>query len=194
LKQLVNKASPYFRNHENDILPPLIKLRGQYPTQSHVSTNIDEVTEDYLNIAEPLPAISTILALLLKSPTSSSSSSSVSSNVSANVNANTPVAQNSQTSSTTQLQPQSRVLALTTLTTLIKNAKSALLEGSWGKLGTVAVRSMDDEDPEVRRCCVNMCVEMRSKLRDDERLFANYLSGLSEGHRNLLVYYFARSK
>lgn len=166
----------------------LIRLRGFYATQSNVSTNIDELIEDYLHIADSSTSIASILTMLLKSPSPSSSSSSISNN-----SGTKPQSDHLQLQSQSRnLQPQSCVLALTTLSHLIKSAKSTALEGFWAKLGTVAVRSMDDKDPEVRKSCVGMCVEMRGRLGDDDRLFGSYLSGLGEGHRNLLTYYFAR--
>lgn len=61
------------------------------------------------------------------------------------------------------------------------------------KLTFVCVaQSLDDEDAEVRRACVAMCIEMHSKLNDDERLFDEILKGMKSGHQNLLTYYFAK--
>jgi CLIP-associating protein 1/2 len=53
-------------------------------------------------------------------------------------------------------------------------------------------QSLDDEDAEVRRSCVSMCIEMHSKLGNDERLFDEIFKGLKSGHQNLLTYYFAK--
>ena len=39
---------------------------------------------------------------------------------------------------------------------------------------------------------MTMCIEMHSKLNDDQRLFDDILKGLKSGHQNLLAYYFAK--
>jgi CLIP-associating protein 1/2 len=53
-------------------------------------------------------------------------------------------------------------------------------------------QSLHDDDSEVRRACVAMCIELHSKLNDDERLFDDILKGMKSGHQNLLAYYFAK--
>lgn len=55
-----------------------------------------------------------------------------------------------------------------------------------------SAQTLEDEDSEVRRSCVTMCIEMHSKLNDDQRLFDDILKGLKSGHQNLLAYYFAK--
>ena len=164
LKQLVNKAAPYFRNHEVDVFSTLIQLRGYYPTQSLVSTNIEEVAEDFIPIADPSPSISSIVSILSQDDREHSF-----------------------------LKGQSWCLALSALSQLIKTAKpSALPEARWQDLGAVAVKALEDEDPEIRRSCTTMCVVMQKRIGDQEKFFDRYMTGLDEGHRNLLTYYFAR--
>jgi CLIP-associating protein 1/2 len=83
-------------------------------------------------------------------------------------------------------------MSLTCLAALVRASKIASLEPQFARLGQLAVKSLDDEDAEVRRACVSMCIEMHSKLRNDERLFDQILKGMKSGHQNLLTYYFAK--
>lgn len=46
-----------------------------------------------------------------------------------------------------------------------------------------------EDEAEVRRSCVPVCIEINAKLRDPERLFDDILGGMKVGHQNLLAYY-----
>lgn len=51
---------------------------------------------------------------------------------------------------------------------------------------------MDCEEVKVRENCVKMCIEMHSKVNDEQLLFDEILHGLKWGHTNLLTYYFTK--
>ncbi|KAH0612578.1 uncharacterized protein H6S33_008958 [Morchella sextelata] len=163
LKQLLSKTAPYFSRHEPAVLRTLIDLRGKYPTQSHVTTGIEEISEEFLALVDPYTGIEAILNMMLpkdapgfRPPT------------------------------------QSWCMALTCLAALVRSSKASTLDPQMPRLGVLAVKSLDDEDAEVRRSCVSMCIEMHSKLGNDERLFDEIFKGLKSGHQNLLTYYFAK--
>jgi len=65
LKQLLSKAAPYFDRHEAEILTTLISLRGKYPQHSQITTAIEEISEEYLMVADPKVGIAAILDLNL---------------------------------------------------------------------------------------------------------------------------------
>ena len=65
LKQLLSKAAPYFDRHEAEILTTLISLRGKYPQHSQITTAIEEISEEYLMVADPKVGITAILDLNL---------------------------------------------------------------------------------------------------------------------------------
>lgn len=163
LKQLLAKAAPYFAHHETDLLQTLINLRGKYPTQPQIATTIEEISEEYLLIADPKVGIDVILDM--------------------NLPFNEP---------DYRPKTQSWCMSLSCLAAFVRASRASILESQYARLGTLAVKSLEDEDPEVRRSCVTMCIEMHSKLNDDERLFNEVLRGVKSGHQNLLTYYFAR--
>ncbi|KAL7273511.1 suppressor of tub2 mutation [Rhizina undulata] len=163
LKQLLSKAAPYFTQHEPAVLSTLINIRGKYPTQSHVTTGIEEISEEFMAVADPSHGIDAILNLMLPEGDPSY-----------------------------RPQTQSWCMGLTCLAALVRASKIGTLERQFEKLGQLAVKSLDDEDAEVRRACVAMCIEMHSKLNDDERLFDEIFQGMKSGHQNLLTYYFAK--
>ena len=88
---------------------------------------------------------------------------------------------------------QSWCMGLRCLGYLIRNSRLEALETDMKRLGQLALKSLDAQDPEVRKSCVTMCVEMNSKVGDPQRLFDEVLRGLASGHQNLLTYYFAKS-
>lgn len=83
-------------------------------------------------------------------------------------------------------------MGLTCLAAQVRASKRSTLEPQFERLGQLAVKSLDDEDAEVRRACVAMCIEMHSKLNNDEKLFDEILRGMKSGHQNLLTYYFSK--
>ncbi|KAK6346718.1 suppressor of tub2 mutation [Orbilia brochopaga] len=187
LRQLMSKATSYFSGREHILFPVVFKLRGEYPTQSPVSVNIEETMEEYVaSVADAGVAIPTITRfLVVKTPNAGGAGPDGKKKAGANV------------------------LALRTLGGFVKDAEEDDLSGQWEAIGAIAKRYMEDEDPEVRRAVVNVCVEMRrrfvgsaatggadagkAKAAGEERLWKECLGGLSEGQRNLLTYYFARN-
>ena len=163
LRQLVDKAAPYVSGHEANIFSSLVRLRGLYPTQSLVSTNIDEVAEELLPIADPSTSITAIVNIL------------------------------NHDDQHDLLKQQSWCLAMTTIAQLLRSPNMPTFHDSdWTDLGAIAQRALEDDDPEVRRSCMAMCVEMQKHIGDQDKLFNQYLPGLNDGHRNLLTYYIAR--
>ncbi|KAJ6256902.1 suppressor of tub2 mutation [Drechslerella dactyloides] len=187
LRQLMSKATPHFSGREHSLFPVVFKLRGEYPTQSPVSVNIEETMEEYVaSVADAGVAIPTITRfLVVKTPGAGGAGPDGRKKAGANV------------------------LALRTLGGFVKDAEEEDLTGQWEAIGAIAKRYMEDEDPEVRRAVVNVCVEMRRRFvkivaaegvdggkaqaAGEERLWRECLGGLSEGQRNLLTYYFARN-
>ncbi|KAK6343469.1 suppressor of tub2 mutation [Orbilia blumenaviensis] len=179
LRLLMNKAAPYFTGREHGVFPVTFKLRGEYPTQSPVSSNIDDMVEDYLKgVADPGVALPTITSFLM----ATTPDASVGADGIGKKNAG------------------SNVLALKTLAAFVKESDEEDLESQWGAIGAIAKKYMEDEDPEVRRAVVNVCVEMKKRFVEngnaeegEARLWKDCLAGLTEGQRNLLTYYFARN-
>ncbi|KAI5779218.1 clasp N terminal-domain-containing protein [Geopyxis carbonaria] len=163
LKQLLIKAAPYFAHYEPQILSTLISVRGRYPSQSHITSGLEEISEEYMQIADPQAGIDAILDITIPKDNP-------------RLKQSTP----------------SWCMSLSCLAVLVRASKLSALETQLARLGQLAVKSLDDEDSEVRRSCVAMCIEVHSKLNDDERLFDDIFKGMKSGHQNLLAYYFAK--
>lgn len=159
-------GTPYVTTHEVAILTTLIGLRGKYPIQSHVTTGIEEITEDFMNITDPALSIDAVLNITLPQDQPESY----------------------------QLPIQSWCMGLRCVASLIKSSKPEILEREMTRLGRLAVKSLDAEDSEVRKSCVSMCVELHAKVGDQTKLFETVLVGLGQGQQNLLTYYFAKSQ
>ncbi|KAF3289906.1 suppressor of tub2 mutation [Orbilia oligospora] len=179
LRLLMNKATPYFTGREHSVLPVAFKLRGEYPTQSPVSTNIDDTVEDYVkSVADSGIALPTITSfLMMTTPDAGAGAGGIG-----------------------KKKVGSNVLALKTLAAFVKESDEEDLESQWNAIGAIAKRYMEDEDPEVRRAVVEVCVGVRKGFvkngdveEGEARLWKDCLEGLTEGQKNLLTYYFARN-
>jgi len=165
LKQLT-RCAPYLSAHEAAILTTLIDLRGKYPTQSHVTTGIEDISDEFLTSVDPTISIDAVL--------------------------NTIQPSDKPASYTPPIQGWCMGLAL--LGRLVKASKLEKLELEMGRLGKVAVKGMEAQDSEVRRNCVDLCVALNKKVGDEARLFEEVLVGLESGIQNLLTYYFVKHR
>lgn len=111
LKQLLSKTAPYFSRHEPAVLHTLIDLRGKYPTQSHVTTGIEEIVEEFLALADPATGVEAVLNMMLPKDTSLS---------------RTPT--------------QSWCMSLSCLAALVRASKVSTLEPQFARLGQLAVK------------------------------------------------------
>lgn len=111
LKQLLSKTAPYFSRHESAVLRTLIDLRGKYPTQSHVTTGIEEIVEEFLALADPATGVEAVLNMMLPKDTSVS---------------RTPT--------------QSWCMSLSCLAALVRGSKTSTLEPQFARLGQLAVK------------------------------------------------------
>ncbi|KAK6507615.1 suppressor of tub2 mutation [Arthrobotrys musiformis] len=176
LRLLMNKATPYFAGREHSVFPVAFKLRGEYPTQSPVSSNIDETVEEYVkSVADSGVALPTITSFLMMATDAGADAGG-------------------------KKKAGSNVLALKTLSAFVKESEEEDLENQWGTIGAIAKRYMEDEDPEVRRAVVDVCVGVRKGFvksggveEGEAKLWKDCLDGLTEGQKNLLTYYFARN-
>ncbi|KAF8453964.1 clasp N terminal-domain-containing protein [Terfezia claveryi] len=165
LKQLT-RCGPYLSAHEAAILTTLIDLRGKYPTQSHVTTGIEDISDEFLASVDTTISIDAVL--------------------------NTIQPADKPASYTPPIQGWCMGLAL--LGKLVKASKLEKLEQEMGRLGKVAVKGMGAQDSEVRRNCVDLCVALNKKVGDEARLFEEVLVGLESGIQNLLTYYFVKHR
>lgn len=94
------------------MLTTLVTLRGKYPTQSHVTTGIEEISEEFLQVADPKTGIDALLNLAL-----------------------TPAGE-----PTFRAQPQSWCMTLTCLAALVRASKVSSLEPQFLRLGELAVK------------------------------------------------------
>lgn len=111
LKQLLSKAAPYFARHEPEVLTTLIALRGKYDNQSQVTTAIEDISEDYMLVADPKTGIDAILDL------------------------NLPLDDPSF-----RVPTQSWCMSLECLAALVKASRLSNLEGQFARLGRFAVK------------------------------------------------------
>lgn len=111
LKQLLSKTAPYFSRHEPAVLRTLIDLRGKYPTQSHVTTGIEEIVEEFLALADPSTGIDAILNMMLPKDTTGF-----------------------------RPPTQSWCMSLTCLAALVRSSKVPTLEPQFTMLGQLAVK------------------------------------------------------
>lgn len=63
MKQLLNKAAPYFDRREEGVLSALIVIRGRYPAKTNITSAIEEISEIVVPIADPTAGIEALLKI-----------------------------------------------------------------------------------------------------------------------------------
>lgn len=63
MKQLLGKAAPYFVRHEQSVLSTLLIMRERYTAETLITSTIEEVTERYVAISEPVAGIDALLKI-----------------------------------------------------------------------------------------------------------------------------------
>jgi CLIP-associating protein 1/2 len=86
-------------------------------------------------------------------------------------------------------------MALSTLSSLIQisGAKNIpLTRDQTARLGKLAVRCLDDTDPDVRKADIDVCVSLHERIGGEKEVFWKAVAGAREQHLNLLTYYLAK--
>ncbi|QSL64059.1 hypothetical protein MERGE_000214 [Pneumocystis wakefieldiae] len=84
------------------------------------------------------------------------------------------------------------VICLSSLAIFIKNLEKTYLDKYLEKIPSLVIKALNDEDPEIRKESIAVCVSLNSIIKDSLEIF-NLLQGLTPAQQNLLVYYFAKS-
>ncbi|KAG4305181.1 hypothetical protein PORY_001351, partial [Pneumocystis oryctolagi] len=169
LKYLFDYQTLYFNNHILSVFDCLLKFRSDDFNTNRVICVIEEMMFDLVSRFEPQKGVASFLLYL------------------------DPYLCDSKDESKKHLLKQPNiVICLSSLAIFVKKLEKTELDQHFEKISPLVLKALNDEDPEIRKESVAICVSINSVVKDSAEIF-DLLQGLTHGQQNLLTYYFAKS-
>ncbi|KAF2010332.1 ARM repeat-containing protein [Aaosphaeria arxii CBS 175.79] len=162
------------------VLCSVLRTKGQYENTSHIAIDLEATADEIVKYGQTSDCLDAVLLLVEEAPISTPTSS--------------PKSKSSE-NSVAPVSNRTMTMALTTLSTLIQisGAKNvALTPEQTARLGKLAVRCLEDTDPDVRKADVEVCVSLHERIGGEKEAFWKAVAGAREQHLNLLTYYLAK--
>jgi CLIP-associating protein 1/2 len=175
------EAGPYYARS----LCSILSARRQFDDMSHIASEMEKTAEE---ISRTGPASDCLDAVLdLVDSLAHSSSSSIPSSPAASPDSPRPSSSDgSHASRTINMSLQT----LASLLSALSARKQASSPAQTKRLGGLAVRLLQDSDPEIRRADMEFCLALHERLERD--VFWKAVEGAKESGLNLITYYLAR--
>lgn len=168
------EASPFYAKS----LTSVLRARNQFDEVSHIAAEMDKLAEEIVRNARSEDCILAILTLLdsfSASPSETNNSRSI-------------------------------TMSLAVLSSLLSPPAPSRIKGAPGadvrnsplgdditrRLGQMAVRLLEDSNPEVRRADLEFCIVLHERLGGEGAVFWSSIQGAKESGLNLITYYLAR--
>jgi CLIP-associating protein 1/2 len=162
------------------VLCTVLRTKSQHQSTSHIATDLEATADEIIRYGQTSDCLEAVLALIEDIPASTPNSSP-----------------NSKSSviSMTYASNRTSTMALTTLASLIQisgQKNVSLTAEQTARLGKLAVRCLDDLDPDVRKADVEFCVALHERIGGEKQAFWKAVAGAREQHLNLITYYLAK--
>jgi CLIP-associating protein 1/2 len=153
------------------VLCSILRTKAQHDNTSHIAIDLETTADEIVKYGQTSDCLNAVLALIESTPASTTSTTS---------------------------SIRTITMSLHTLASLvsISAAKSvALTPEQTQRLGTLAVRCLDDRDADVRKADIEFCVALHERIvgpGGEPEGFWKAVAGAREQHLNLLTYYLAK--
>ncbi|KAH7385569.1 protein STU1 [Phaeosphaeria sp. MPI-PUGE-AT-0046c] len=168
------------------VLCTVLQTKAQYENTSHIAIDLETTADEIVKYGQTSDCLNAVLCLVEDHPGSTPTSS--------------PSSKSSIASVANAGSRRTATMALSTLSSLIEisGAKNiSLAPEQTSRLGKLAVRCMDDQDADVRKANIDLCIALHERIaapagEQDNDDFWQAVAGAREQHLNLLTYYLAK--
>ncbi|KAF2870852.1 clasp N terminal-domain-containing protein [Massariosphaeria phaeospora] len=170
------------------VLCSILHTKAQYDNASHMATDLEATADEIIRYGQTADCINAVVALIEDAPNNNTSNSSPTSSPQSK-------ASTASTDSSCVVSNRTITMALATLASLIhiSGAKNVSLSPEQtARLGKLAVRCLDDTDPDVRKADVEVCLALHERIGAGKEAFWKAVAGAREQHLNLITYYLAK--
>ncbi|KAF9729348.1 suppressor of tub2 mutation [Paraphaeosphaeria minitans] len=167
--------------HFSRVLCTLLQTKSQYENSSHIAIDIEATADEIVRYGQTSECLDAVLLLVEGTPAFTPTAS--------------PNSKSSSISSPSVPSNRTTNMALSTLSSLIQisGAKNIpLTQEQTARLGKLAVRCLDDNDADVRKADIDVCVSLHERIGGDKEVFWKAVAGARDQHLNLLTYYLAK--
>lgn len=169
------------------VLCTILQTKAQYENTSHIAIDLEATADEIVKYGQTSDCLSAVLSLIEDTPTSTPTASP---NSKSSVSSPLPYQGSSRTTT----------MALITLASLIQISgpkNVTLTTEQTARLGKLAVRCMDDQDADVRKADIELCIALHERIagpggEKEDGGFWKAVAGAREQHLNLLTYYLAK--
>lgn len=161
------------------VLCTILQAKAQHENTSHIAGDMEATANEIVRYGQVSDCLNAVLALVENMPASTPTSS--------------PSA--SATGSTRTMTMSLRTLA--SLVEISGSRNSTLTREQTHRLGQLAVRCMEDQDPDVRKANIELCVALHERIvgpGGETKAFWEAVAGAGEQQLNLLTYYLAKKQ
>ncbi|KAF2668301.1 ARM repeat-containing protein [Microthyrium microscopicum] len=182
------EAAPFY----SQSLCSVLTARRQFDDMSHITSEMEKLADDIARNGQPTECISAVIDLIDSLALSASLSPPTSPTVSSSPSSPRPSSAGNQGEN----MARTVTMALNSLASLLAAAstrKVPISPDQTKRLGSLAVRLLQDTDPEVRRADLEFCLALHERLGGENgEGFWKAVEGAKESGLNLITYYLAR--
>jgi CLIP-associating protein 1/2 len=161
------------------VLCTILQAKAQHENTSHIAGDMEATANEIVRYGQVSDCLNAVLALVEDMP------------------ASTP---NSSPSASVTGSTRTMTMSLRTLASLVEisgSRNSILTREQTHRLGQLAVRCMEDQDPDVRKANIELCVALHERIvgpGGETKAFWEAVAGAGEQQLNLLTYYLAKKQ
>lgn len=168
------------------VLCTILQAKAQHENTSHIAGDMEATANEIVRYGQVSDCLSAVLALIEDMPASTPTSSPNSKSLSPG----TPASNSTRT----------MTMSLRTLASLVEISGSknvVLTPEQTHRLGKLAVRCMEDQDPGIRKANIDFCVALHERIvgpSGETKAFWEAVAGAGDQQLNLLTYYLAKKQ
>jgi CLIP-associating protein 1/2 len=161
------------------VLCTVLQAKAQHENTSHIAGDMEATANEIVRYGQVSDCLNAVLALVEDMP------------------ASTP---NSSPSTSVTGSTRTMTMSLRTLASIVEisgSRNSILTREQTHRLGQLAVRCMEDQDPDVRKANIELCVALHERIvgpGGETKAFWEAVAGAGEQQLNLLTYYLAKKQ
>ncbi|KAJ4985055.1 hypothetical protein SVAN01_09426 [Stagonosporopsis vannaccii] len=166
------------------VLCTILQAKSQHENTSHIAGDMEATANEIVRYGQVSDCLTAVLALIEDMPASTPASS--------------PNSKSSLTLATNSTRTMT--MSLRTLASLVEisGSKNVVLSTEQThRLGKLAVRCMENQDPDIRKANIEFCVALHERIvgpGGETKAFWEAVAGAGEQQLNLLTYYLAKKQ
>ncbi|KAF2502982.1 protein STU1 [Lophium mytilinum] len=165
----------------------ILQTRSHYDSASHIASDLEHTANEIVRYGQTSDSLNAVLDLI--ESTSPSFARDTPSPASSAASSPTPPKKGAPVPNRTT------TMGLSVLAQLLQVAQAknvAITNVQTQRLGKLAVRFLDDTDPDVRKADLEFCISLHERIGGEKDLFWKAVAGAREQHLNLITYFLAR--